>query len=94
MRLDFNADSINKNTIELLDCQVDLILRSLEYYAYTYQFIYPRSSKNMTKEENLRVCLVRDTYEQIISNLKNPCTRNSVVPNVFANDKKIFKKIA
>ena len=65
MELDFDIDSIRKNTIELLDCQVDLILRSLEFYNYTYQFIYPRTKKNKRKEENLRICLVRDTYDQI-----------------------------
>ena len=65
MELDFDIDSIRKNTIELLDCQVDLILRSLEFYNYTYQFIYPRTKKSKTNEENLRICLVRDTYDQI-----------------------------
>lgn len=77
MRLDFDTDIIRKNSIELLDCQVDLILRSLEFYSYTYQYIYPRRHKSETKEENLRICLVRDTYEQIlnqfgISKIENP----------------------
>ena len=48
MNLDFNIDSIRKNKIELLDCQVDLILRSLEFYSYTYQYIYPRRGKSET----------------------------------------------
>ena len=39
-KLEFDMDHIRKNNIELLDCQVDLILKSLEFYAYTYQFIY------------------------------------------------------
>ena len=30
MNLDFDIDSIRNNKIELLDCQVDLILKSLE----------------------------------------------------------------
>ena len=67
MNLDFDIDKIRKNKIELLDCQIDLILRSLEFYAYTYQFIYPRRHKSESKEENLRICLVRDTYEQILN---------------------------
>ena len=45
MNLDFDIDKIRKNKIELLDCQIDLILRSLEFYAYTYQFIYQRRHK-------------------------------------------------
>ena len=59
-----NTDIIRKNDISLLDCQVDLILDSLEFYSYTYQYIYPRR-KSLSKEENLRISLVRDTYEQI-----------------------------
>ena len=81
MNLDFDIDKIRKNKIELLDCQIDLILRSLEFYAYTYQFIYPRRHKSESKEENLRICLVRDTYEQIlnqfgISKKQNPIDDN------------------
>ncbi len=67
MRLGFDTDSIRSNKITLLDCQVDLILRSLEFYSYTYQFIYPRRGKSETDEENLRICLVRDTYHQILN---------------------------
>ena len=58
--------NIKKNKIELLDCQVELILKSLEFYAYTYKFVYPRK-KALTKEENLRISFVNDTYEQILS---------------------------
>lgn len=94
MKLDFDTDNIHKNNLELLDCQVDLILRSLEFYAYTYQFIYPRRRKNFTKEENLRIYLVRDTYEQIINSLENPITRNTAIPNVFGDEENFFKKIA
>lgn len=71
MKLDFDINNIRKNSIKLLDCQIDLILRSLEFYAYTYQFIYPRRGKNETKEENLRISLVRDTYHQILNQYNN-----------------------
>lgn len=79
--LDFDIYSIRSNKIELLDCQVDLILRSLEFYSYTYNFIYPRNNKSKTLEENLRICLVRDTYEQIlnqfgISKSENPISED------------------
>ncbi len=71
MKLDFYINNIHGNKITLLDCQVELILRSLEFYCYTYQFIYPRVGKNRTKEENLRVHLVRDTYHQILEQYTN-----------------------
>lgn len=86
MKLDFDINNIRKNQIELLDCQIDLILRSLEFYSYTYQFIYPRRHKSESKEENLRICLVRDTYEQIlnqfgISKKENPIDNEN--ENIF-----------
>ena len=88
MKLDFDINNIRKNKIELLDCQVDLILRSLEFYSYTYQFIYPRRHKSETKEENLRICLVRDTYEQIINQFGISKSENPIQDN-FKNLKKI-----
>ena len=51
MKLDFDVDSIRNNKIELLDCQIDLILRSLEFYCYTYEFIYPRTNKSKSTED-------------------------------------------
>lgn len=67
MILDFDTEHIRKHDISLLDCQVDLILRSLAFYKYTYEFIYPRRKENRSLEENLRISLVRDTYEQIFT---------------------------
>ncbi len=76
--LEFDTDLIRKNKIELLDCQVDLILKSLEMYSYMYQFIYPRSNKSLTNEENLRVSLVRDTFEQILNQFNDSKNRNKI----------------
>lgn len=92
MNLDFNIDSIRKNKIELLDCQVDLILRSLEFYSYTYQYIYPRRGKSETLEENLRICLVRDTYEQILNEFVISKNNNPINDNFKSEIK--FEKIA
>lgn len=77
--LDFDIDSIRKNKIELLDCQVDLILKSLEMYRYMYGFIYPRSNKSLTNEENLRISLVTDTYEQILNEYTNSKVKNKII---------------
>lgn len=87
--LDFNINSKKKIKIELLECQVDLLLKSLQMYCYMYQYIYPRSQKSLTKEENLRISLVTDTYEQILNQCKNAekSTKNS-------NQKNILKKFA
>ena len=92
MKLNFDIDSIRKNTVELLDCQVDLILRSLEFYSYTYQFIYLRSHKSKTQEENLRISLVRDTYHQILSQFGESKINNPINYNIDIeenNNKKV-----
>lgn len=92
MNLDFDVDNIRKTSIDLLNCQVDLILKSLEFYCYTYSFIYPRSNKSATKEENLRISLVRDTYHQILFQYKNKYAKSfsseSVISEAFENDLK------
>lgn len=87
MQLDFDVDSIRNNKIELLDCQVDLILRSLEFYSYTYNFIYPRTSKSRSKEENLRIALVTDTYNQIIAQFE----KTKVESPIIETKEKIYK---
>lgn len=92
MNLDFDINSIRKNNIELLDCQIDLILRSLEFYSYTYQYIYPRRGKSETLEENLRINLVRDTYEQILNEFGISKKTNLFNENLTFENK--FKKIA
>ena len=82
MKLDFDIDSIRKNEISLLDCQVDLILRSLEFYLYTYKFIYPRRRESETEEENLRKSLVFDTYHQILNEYNSSKIENPIMPNL------------
>ena len=89
-KLDFDIDSIRKNKIELLDCQIDLILRSLEFYNYTYKFIYPRTKESESLESNLRISLVNDTYEQILSQFSESKLKN---PIIYDFEKKL-KKIA
>lgn len=76
--LEFDTDKIRKNKIELLDCQVDLILKCLEMYCYIYKFIYPRSQKAMSNEENLRISLVTDTFEQILSEYNESKNNNKI----------------
>ena len=92
MRLDFDIENIRKNDISLLDCQVDLILRSLEFYLYTYKYIYPRK-KSETDEENLRKALVNDTYNQILNQYNNSKIDNPIEPNLkFLDENKKIEK--
>lgn len=86
--LEFDTNIIRKNKIELLDCQVDLILKSLEMYSYMYQFIYPRSNKCLSNEENLRISLVKDTFEQILSEYNESKSNNKIQNNTNINNNK------
>lgn len=92
-KLDFDIENIEKQSIDLLNCQVDLILRSLEFYSYTYNFIYPRRGKSESLEENLRKSLLRDTYHQITSQL-HLNEFEYKIENDFYADKNYFEKIA
>ena len=42
-------------------------IKKLAFYKYTYEFVYPRRKENKSLEENLRISLVKDTYEQIFT---------------------------
>ncbi len=90
-KLDFDIENIGKTNIELLNCQIDLILRSLEFYCYTYQYIYPRHGKAECDEENLRISLVRDTYHQIAYQVTNMSSKDFMN---FSIIEKNFKKIS
>lgn len=82
---------IHKNTLELLDCQVELILKSLELYLYTSNLISKQNAKSDSenKEKELNNSILRDTYNQILNECKDGI-------NVKANDTyyKLIGKIA
>ena len=84
MKIDFDTENTNKNKIELLNCQLDLIMRSLELYCYVYRFAYPRKNKCESKEEELRISLVIDTYNSIMSQYNyNSKFKNLHSENIF-----------
>lgn len=53
--------------ITLLDCQVELILKSLEVYCYDINEKYNKRKISKSKAENSEKSLVRDTYNQILA---------------------------
>ncbi len=100
MKLDFDTENIRKNELTLLDCQIDIILRSLEFYLHAYKFIYPRIGKSETDEENLRKALITDTYHQILYEYNNSKMNNPIQTNlkcldlndeIIDNDKNLVK---
>lgn len=53
--------------ISLLDCQVNLVLKSLQVYCYDVNEKYSRRKISITNEEASEKALIRDTYHQILS---------------------------
>lgn len=64
----FNTDNINYIDFHLLEGQVDLILRSLELYAFNFHNVYDIDKDS--NREDLRNALLFHTYNEILSNLK------------------------
>ena len=78
--------------LKLLDCQIELILNSLELAMHTYQFVYPRRRKSESREENLKISLLRDTYENIIA--QNLCKHAQTIDiSRFLKEEKKYRKI-
>lgn len=76
--MNYESEKLKKCTIELLDCQCEIVLKSLEYYCYSVNFLYDRRKKNTSKENELRISLVTDTYHQIQNQL-GKTKKNSLI---------------
>lgn len=67
-----NENKIHRNTIELLDCQVNLILKSLGFYLNTFEnFSFSNNANMLNKELELQTSIIRDTYNQILNECKD-----------------------
>lgn len=61
----FNTDSVNHITFNLLEGQVDLILKSLELYAFNLHNVFAVDKDSDL--EDLRNTMLYHTYNQILS---------------------------
>lgn len=59
-----NYEDTKKHEINLLGYQIKLILKSLEFYLYTYRYVFPRKEP-LTDEEELRISFIENTYFSI-----------------------------
>lgn len=65
----FETNNINYIDLHLLEGQVDIILRSLELYAFNFHNVYAIDVNS--NKEDLRNALLFHTYNEILSNLVN-----------------------
>lgn len=77
--MNYNKDTISKITIELLDCQVEVVLKSLEYYCYSANFLFNRHKKYTTRDDELKIALVTDTYHQISNQISNSKSNGKIL---------------
>jgi len=62
----FDVNNIHSVQLNLLDGQVEILLRSLELYGYNLEYMLNSTdSTNDTKQEKL--ALLKYTYEQVLS---------------------------
>lgn len=61
----FDTDNVNYIELKLLTSQIDILLRSLELYAFNFNYIAP-IDKNSSLED-LRSSLIYHTYNQLLS---------------------------
>ena len=74
--MNYNLDSVRKNDIELLDCQCEIILKCMEYYCYSSNFILQRNGKYTNREDEKKIALITDTYEQFSRQFTNSSIKN------------------
>ena len=82
----FDVKNIHSVELNLLDGQVDIILRGLELYGYNLEFMLDSSdSSDETKQE--KMAMLKCTYEQILA------SRAEQVSNESNNNLTAFRKI-
>ena len=74
----FDIDTIRKNKIELLDCQCEIVLKCLEYYCYSANFLFDRRRGYTSKEDELKISIITDTYNQIQNQFAKSKSENKI----------------
>lgn len=62
----FDTNNIHSVELNLLDGQVELILRALELYGYNLEYML-NSSNTSDEESQEKIAMLKYTYEQILS---------------------------
>ncbi len=63
---DFNLDNIQSVELNLLNGQVEIILRALELYGYNLEYMLDSTdATNDTRQE--KIALIKYTYEQVLA---------------------------
>lgn len=89
---------IDNTKLELLDCQVEVVLKCLEYYCYSANFLLERNGSYTTKEDEMKISLITDTYNQIMFQQGKSRKRANLIKDRLKTkdniDSDIIKKIS
>ena len=87
----FDKNNIHSVELNLLDGQVDIILRALELYGYNLDYMLnSKDSTDETREE--KIALLRFTYEQILATQAEQVnSKKDNIDNLSEIGKKLIK---
>ena len=87
----FNKDNIHSVELNLLDGQVEIILRSLELYAYNLEYML-NSTDATNDERQEKLAMLKYTYGQVLSSQVEQVNSKSNNTDNLPNISKILLK--
>lgn len=64
----FETNKIQPVTLELINGQVEIILRALELYGYNLEFMLNTNGEDLSnKEKDRKLMMLKFTYEQVLA---------------------------
>ena len=87
----FDINNIHSVTLNLLDGQVELILRALELYGYNLEYML-NGSTTSDEEKQEKIAMLKYTYEQILaSQAEQVQSKNNNLDNLNSFGKLLSK---
>ena len=77
--------------LNLLECQIEVVMKSLELYCYIYRFAYTQKGKKAESD----ISLFTDTYESIMEQFSVQRAKNKLNSfEAFEDLKNVFEKFS
>lgn len=92
LEVKFDTNNIHSVELNLLDGQVEIILRALELYAYNLDYMLnSKDSSDMLRQE--KVALLKYTYEQVLATqAEQVASKSNNIDNIPEIGKLIIKE--
>ena len=88
----FDINNIHSVTLNLLDGQVELILRALELYGYNLEYML-NGSNTSDEEKQEKIAMLKYTYEQVLSSLAEQVNgKSDNIDNLSSLSKNLIKE--